>query len=73
MLGAAEIDFRFFVLRNHSGYRHFKEGISRLKQVTGCEQLDIQRNLIVVIADAIPPQFRVIICVRATAGLEAGD
>ena len=37
MLGAAEIDFRFSVLHNHSGYRHFKEGISSLKQVTGRE------------------------------------
>ena len=43
MLGAAEIDFRFSVLQNRSGYRHFREGISSLKQVTGCEQHDIQQ------------------------------
>lgn len=61
MLGAAEIDFRFSVLHNHSGYRHFKEGISGLKQVTGREQRDIQRYIIVVIADAVPPQFLVAI------------
>ncbi len=42
MLGGAEIDFQFSVLHNHSGYQHFNEGISRLKQVTGCEQQDIQ-------------------------------
>ena len=61
MLGGAEIDFRFSVLRNHSGYRHFNEGISRLKQVTGHEQRDIQRYIIVVIADAVPPRFLVAI------------
>ena len=61
MLGAAEIDFRFSVLHNHSGYCHFKEGISSLKQVTGREQRDIQRYIIVVIADAVPPRFLVAI------------
>jgi Plavaka transposase len=61
VLGAAEIDFRFSVLHNRSGHRHFKEGISSLKQVTGREQRDIQRYLIVVIADAVPPQFLVAI------------
>jgi Plavaka transposase len=60
-LGAAEIDFRFSVLHNRSGYRHFREGISSLKQVTGREQRDIQRYIIVVIADAVPPQFLVAI------------
>jgi Plavaka transposase len=61
MLGAAEIDFRFSVLHNRSGYRHFKEGISNLKQVTGREQRDIQRYIIVVTADAVPPRFLVAI------------
>ena len=55
MLGEAEIDFRFSVLQNRSGHRHFKEGISGLKQVTGREQRDVQRYIIVVIADAVPP------------------
>jgi hypothetical protein len=63
MLGAPEIDFRFSVLRNHTGYRHFNEGISRLKQVTGREQRDIQRYIIVVIAGAVPPRF--LIAIRA--------
>jgi hypothetical protein len=61
VLGKAEIDFRFSVLRNHTGYRHFKEGISSLKQVTGREQRDIQRYIIVAIADAVPPRFLVAI------------
>jgi hypothetical protein len=61
MLGKAEIDFRFSVLQNRSGYRHFKDGISSLKQVTGREQRDIQRYIVVVIADAVPPRFLVAI------------
>ena len=61
MLGGAEIDFRFSVLHNRSGYQHFYEGISNLKQVTGREQRDIQRYILVVIADAVPPWFLVAI------------
>ncbi|KAF9033510.1 hypothetical protein BJ165DRAFT_1410263 [Panaeolus papilionaceus] len=52
-VGAAEIDFRFSILLSHTGFRHFKEGISSLKQVTGREQHDIQRYIIPVVADDI--------------------
>jgi len=38
MLGGPKIDFRFSVLHNCTGYQHFNEGVSRLKQVTGQEQ-----------------------------------
>ncbi|KAF8871276.1 hypothetical protein CPB84DRAFT_1818218 [Gymnopilus junonius] len=34
-VGASEIDFCFSILHPHTGYRHFHEGISSLKQVTG--------------------------------------
>ena len=57
MLGAVEIDFQFSVLHNHSSYWHFKDVISSLRQITGCEQWDIQQCIIVVIADAVPPRF----------------
>ena len=63
VVGAAEIDFRFSVLHNRTGYRHFGDGISKLKQVTGREQRDIQRYIIVVVADAAPPSF--LIAIRA--------
>ncbi|KAJ7017639.1 hypothetical protein C8F04DRAFT_1214995 [Mycena alexandri] len=49
-VGAAEIDFRFGVLRPHTGMRHFKEGISNTKQTTGREHRDIQRYIVTVIA-----------------------
>ncbi|KAJ7766827.1 hypothetical protein B0H16DRAFT_1453842 [Mycena metata] len=51
-VGEAEIDFRFSVLRPHTGMRHFKEGISNAKQTTGREHRDIQRYLVGVVAEA---------------------
>ena len=56
-VGSAEIDFRFSVLQPHPGFRHFKAGISKLKQVTGREHRDIQRYIIPVIAGAVPKPF----------------
>ncbi|KAJ6504061.1 hypothetical protein DFH09DRAFT_944143, partial [Mycena vulgaris] len=60
-----EIDFRFSVLHPHTGMRHFKEGVSRAKQVTGREHRDMQRYLVAIIAGAksIPREF--LIAVRA--------
>ena len=63
VVGSAEIDFRFSVLQPHVGFRHFKEGISKLKQVTGREHRDMQRYLIGIIAGAVPKDF--LIAVRA--------
>jgi hypothetical protein len=64
-VGHDEIDFRFSILHPHTGYRQFPEGISKLKQVTGREQRDIQRYIIAVIADTVPPNF--LIAIRALA------
>ena len=64
-VGHDEIDFRFSILHPHTGYRQFPEGISKLKQVTGREHRDIQRYIIAVIADAVPPKF--LIAIRALA------
>lgn len=62
-LGGNEIDFRFSVLHQHTGYRHFGEGVSKLKQVTGREHREMQRYIISVIAGAVPKDF--LIAVRA--------
>ncbi|KAH7918086.1 hypothetical protein BV22DRAFT_1108450 [Leucogyrophana mollusca] len=62
-VGHAEIDFRFSVLQPVTGYRHFKDGISKLKQVTGRTHRDIQRYIIGVIAGGAPQKL--IIAVRA--------
>ncbi|KAG1816960.1 hypothetical protein EV424DRAFT_1540661 [Suillus variegatus] len=44
-------------------FRHFKDGISKLKQVTGRAQRDMQRYIVALIADAAPRS--VVIAVRA--------
>ena len=62
-VGAAELDFRFSVLHPLVGFRHFSEGISSLKQVTGREHREIQRHMVAVIADAVPQDF--LIAIRA--------
>ncbi|KAJ7029583.1 hypothetical protein C8F04DRAFT_1116259 [Mycena alexandri] len=51
-VGAAELDFRFSVLRPHTGMRHFHEGISKAKQTTGREHREIQWYIVPVIAEA---------------------
>jgi len=62
-LGPEEIDFRFSVLQPVTGFCHFKEGISSLKQVTGRTHRDVQRSIIGVIAVSAPRN--VVIAVRA--------
>ncbi|KAG1887913.1 uncharacterized protein F5891DRAFT_1132056 [Suillus fuscotomentosus] len=59
----SEIDFLFSILQPTTGYRHFHEGISKLKQVTGRCHRDIQRSIIAVCADAAPSG--IIVAVRA--------
>jgi hypothetical protein len=62
-LGEREIDFRFSVLPRIVGFRHFREGISKLKQVTGREQRDAERYIVGVIAGAAAKGF--VIAIRA--------
>jgi len=49
-----KLDFRFAVLQPIVGFCHFHGGISKLKQVTGCAQRDIQCSIIAVSTDAAP-------------------
>ena len=60
-VGAAKIDFQFLVLQPHVGFRHFTEGISGLKQVTGHKHHDVQHYIVGVIAGAIPRDFLIAI------------
>lgn len=64
-VGSAEIDRRFSLLQPCVGFRHFKAGISSLKQVTGRDHRNVQRYIIAIIADAVPKEF--ILCIRALA------
>ncbi|KAG2111131.1 hypothetical protein DEU56DRAFT_874448 [Suillus clintonianus] len=62
-VGEQELDFRFSVSQPLTTFRHFKDGISKLKQVTGRAQRDMQRYIVALIADAAPRS--VVIAVRA--------
>jgi hypothetical protein len=42
LLSDSELDFRLSVLQPIAGYRHFKSGISKLKQVTRRVHHDVQ-------------------------------
>ncbi|KAG1801793.1 hypothetical protein EV424DRAFT_1545364 [Suillus variegatus] len=54
VLGAVEFDFWFLILQPVTGYRHFTNGISKLKQVTGRVHHNIQCYIIGVIAAQSP-------------------
>jgi len=55
--GAAELDFRFSLIQTLVGYRAFNEGISKLKQVTGCDHCEIQRYIIGAVAGSVLCKF----------------
>ncbi|KAG6369260.1 hypothetical protein JVT61DRAFT_15532 [Boletus reticuloceps] len=62
-LGSQELDFRYSILHPIVGLRHFKCGITTLKQVGGRAQREIQRYLVAVIAGAAPSD--VVTAIRA--------
>lgn len=54
IIGESEVDFQFSILQLTVGSCHFKEGISKLKQVIGHVHHDVQCYLIGVICNATP-------------------
>jgi len=62
-IGDAEIDFRFSLLQPCVGFRHFKAGISSLKQVTGRDHRNVQHYIIAIISNAVSKEF--LLCIRA--------
>ncbi|KAG2351028.1 hypothetical protein BDR07DRAFT_1245451, partial [Suillus spraguei] len=54
-VGVQEIDFQFSILQPITGCWHFKTGISKLKQVTGRVQCELQHYMVVVIVGSVPP------------------
>ncbi|KAG1740111.1 uncharacterized protein EDB91DRAFT_1237347 [Suillus paluster] len=54
VLGAVEFDFRILILQPITGYHHFSNGISKLKQVMGRVHRDIQCYIVGLIAGAAP-------------------
>ncbi|KAJ7628187.1 hypothetical protein DFH06DRAFT_1141333 [Mycena polygramma] len=66
VLGAAEIDFRFGLLRPHAGMRHFTNGISKAKQLTGRDHREMMRYIVALIEGAVSLGF-----LQAIANLNA--
>lgn len=62
-VGDIEIDLRFSLLQPSVGFRHFKAGISSLKQVTGRDHRNVQRYIVSIIAGAVSKEFT--LCIRA--------
>ena len=62
-VGADELDFRFSTLQPIIGFKHFKDGVSTLKQVTGRTHRDVERYIVGVIAGKAPPSF--VVAIRA--------
>ncbi|KAG6369754.1 hypothetical protein JVT61DRAFT_13625 [Boletus reticuloceps] len=58
-LGSDEINYCYMLIQTLVGYRAFKEGISKLKQVTGWDHRSMQRYIIAIIAGAVPPRFMI--------------
>jgi hypothetical protein len=63
VLGSTEVDFRFSVIQRVVGFRHFTNGISKLKMTSGREHKDIIRRVVCVIYGAEPSA--VVRCVRS--------
>ncbi|KAH7920044.1 hypothetical protein BV22DRAFT_1107884 [Leucogyrophana mollusca] len=63
IVGPDEIDARFKAMADYPGLRHFKKGISHVRQWTGTEHKEMQRVFVGLLAGAVPP--RVLAVVRA--------
>ncbi|KAG0696903.1 hypothetical protein DFH29DRAFT_812529 [Suillus ampliporus] len=63
IVGETEIDARFKAIPDYPGLRHFKKGISSVKQWTGTEHKEMQRVFMALITGAVPS--RVVIVTRA--------
>ncbi|KAF8191579.1 hypothetical protein K438DRAFT_1590987 [Mycena galopus ATCC 62051] len=56
ILGKEEFDFRLKVMQPRIGFRHFKEGVTGIKQLGGHEHRELQRHVVAIIADVAPPK-----------------
>ncbi|KAN0075262.1 hypothetical protein V8E55_011285 [Tylopilus felleus] len=61
-VGDTEIDYHFTIIQTLVGYHAFKEGVSKLKQVTRRDHCSMQQYIVGIIAGAVPPQFLTAIC-----------
>ena len=62
-VGDTKLDFCFSIIQTPVGYHAFDDGISKLKQVTGCDHRTVQRYIIGAVAGRVPHKF--LMAVRA--------
>ncbi|KAG2057492.1 hypothetical protein BDR06DRAFT_980864 [Suillus hirtellus] len=62
MMGGAQLDRRLSVLQPHVGVRHWANGVSMLKQLTGQEHQDLEKLLPAVIVGAVPNDVACALC-----------
>jgi len=62
-VGADEFDFRFTTIQPVTGFKYFKDRVSKLKQVTGRAHCDVERYIVCVIARKAPAPF--VIAIRS--------
>ncbi|KAG1897449.1 uncharacterized protein F5891DRAFT_1129914 [Suillus fuscotomentosus] len=60
IIGEDEIDAHFKAIPNYPGLRHFKKGISSVKQWTGCEHKEMQRVFVGLLSGAVPSRVLVV-------------
>ncbi|KAF8548502.1 hypothetical protein OG21DRAFT_1489339 [Imleria badia] len=58
---APEIDFHFSLLQTTIGYHVFDDGISKLKQVTGCDHCAVQCYIVGIVTGTVPTKFLITI------------
>ena len=57
VVGTDELNFRFSTLQPIVGFKHFKDGVSKLKQVTGHTHRDLEHYIVGIIAGKALPSF----------------
>ncbi|KAN0074445.1 hypothetical protein V8E55_011857 [Tylopilus felleus] len=57
----SKLDFQFSLIQTPVGYWAFDEGISKLKQVTGCDQHAVQRYIIGTVAGNALQNFLIVV------------
>ncbi|KAG1825196.1 hypothetical protein EV424DRAFT_1471780 [Suillus variegatus] len=60
IIGEDEMDSRFKAIPNYPGLRHFKKGISSVKQWTGREHKEMQRVFVGLLSGAVPSRVLVL-------------